>query len=207
MGDKDWFGALKMRVCRHDCAASGIGLLDELLCPNTQVSQKHINAEANVESQVRCDLLVAASPGVQLETQVANPLGQSQLDKVVYVFCLSVATDVLLLIRIGLAYVFEPFHYSQTLVFGEHSGSEQSKRMSSAGGELCVKQLPVEAHRALPVVKERIGRAAKTARPHLPGLLFIGHCFRHTSRYSFSVALLSLGISLPLLRVSRPAAA
>jgi hypothetical protein len=163
MGNQDWFGALKVRVCRHDCTASGIGLLDKLLCPSAQVSQKHIDAEADVESQVRCNLLVAASPGVQLETQVANPLGQPQLDKVVYVLGLLIGTGFVILICVGLAYVFEPFHCTQALVFGEHTGRAQSKGMGSAGGELSVKQLPVEAHRALPVVKERIRRGAKTA--------------------------------------------
>jgi hypothetical protein len=163
MGNQDWFGALKVRVCRHDRTASGIGLLHKLLCPSAQVRQKHIDAEANVESQVRCNLLVAASPGVQLETQIANSLGQPQLDKVMYVLSLRIGTGFVILVCMGLAYVFEPFHYTQALVLCQHTGRAQSKRMGSAGGELSVKQLPVEAYRALPVVKERIGRGAKTA--------------------------------------------
>ena len=100
--------------------------------------------------------------------------------------------------------------------------------MSLAGSYFLREQAPVEDDGALPGFEACIERLAKATGPHLYGLLFVRHCRdltsgakapsdsvclepginpRPTARYSFSLALLNFGISLPLLKVSRPAAA
>src|ERR1035437_8073897 len=84
-------------------------------------------------------------------------------------------------------------------IFGENLRGEKSGRVRLAGGDLLVEKPPIEADGTLPGFELAVQRLAKTARPHLPGLLFVGHCFKRTSRYSlpyaFSGPLLSLGIS------------
>ena len=91
--------------------------------------------------------------------------------------------------------------------FGQNSSRTESGRMGFAGGDFLGKKPPVKDNGALPLFKFCIQRLAKAARPHLPGLLFVEHCLKRTSCYSFSLLLLSWGISLFLLSVRRPALA
>ena len=88
--------------------------------------------------------------------------------------------------------------------FGQDSCGAEGGRVRLAGGDFLIEKPPVKDDRALPRFEFRIQRLAKAAGPHLPGLLFVGHCFKRTSCYSFSLPLLSWGISLPLLSVRRP---
>src|ERR1039457_7411834 len=54
--------------------------------------------------------------------------------------------------------------------------------MSVACGYLLVEKPPIENNRPLPLFELHIQRLAKAARPHLDGMLFVRHGFRHTSR-------------------------
>jgi len=88
----------------------------------------------------------------------------------------------------------------QRLCLGPDSGGAKSRSVRLAGGYLLFEKPPVKRDRPLPPFEFCIERLPKAARPHLPGLLFAGHC------YSLSLPL-SRGISLPLLSVTRPALA
>ncbi len=77
------------------------------------------------------------------------------------------------------------------LIFGQDLRGAEGRGVRLAGGDLLVEKPPVEDNRPLPRFEFCVERLAKAARPHLPGLLFVGHCFKRTSgdslSYSFSL--------------------
>ena len=72
---------------------------------------------------------------------------------------------------------------------GQDSGGAKGRRVRLAGGDLLLEKAPVKDDGALPRFEFRIERLAKAAGPHLPGLLFVRHCFMCSSCYSSSLTL------------------
>src|ERR1700677_3436755 len=86
MSHENRFGALHVRVAGHDRVAGGFGLFDERAGPGGESCNNLVNLAADIKTQIGCDLLVAATPGVQLEAERANVLDQLYFDEVMDVF-------------------------------------------------------------------------------------------------------------------------
>jgi hypothetical protein len=76
MGDQHRFGPLQMGVGGHNRVACVLGSLDQLPGPASKMSQQIANPVPYVQSQVGCDLLIAAAASVQLQAEVTQQLNQ-----------------------------------------------------------------------------------------------------------------------------------
>ncbi len=134
---------------------------------------------------------------MQLEAERADALDQRQLDEVMDVLCRRVIAHKGLA-RFGCVVGGNRIERGADLrcfTFGEDLCGTERRRVRFAGGYFVGKKPPIKDYGTLPLFELRIERFSKAAGPH----------FHFTA--SFSLALLNLGISLPLLRVRRPAAA
>ena len=198
VSDEDGFGALQMRISRHDRIARSFCLGEKSLGPFGELADQRFDAVADVEAQIGGDLLVAAAAGMELQTERAHGFRQAQFDEMVDVLSLRIVADLVELRRVIRADGFERADDPVALVGGENARGAQRERVRPAGSQFFPEKQPVEANGALPLIEEGIGRGAKAAGPHFGGL------FGHELHSPFVVPLLSCGISEPWLRVMRP---
>jgi len=138
---------------------------------------------AHIEAQVRGDLLVAAAAGVQLETKLSDPIYKLELDEVMNVLRgRMIAHPRLARVRTEFrSNRIERCAQLRCFSFGQDSCRGESRRVRLAGGYFFIEKPPVKDDRALPRFEFSVKWLAKPARPHLPGLLFVEHCFKRTS--------------------------
>ena len=86
MRDKDGFGALEVRVAGHDGVFVCVRECQQSLRPLDETAHGGVDALADEETHVGCDLLVARAARVELESERADFFGEFQLDEVVDVF-------------------------------------------------------------------------------------------------------------------------
>jgi hypothetical protein len=170
-------GALQMRVAGHDGLARCMCVVDEGARPRSQAFNHLLNLGANIEPQIGRDLFIAAAPGVQLESQRTDPLHHRQLDVMVDVFGGRMIAHrrfprvrrVVRSNRVQRRPQLRCFTHSQ------NSGCAKGGRVRLAGGYLFREEPPVENNRSLPLFEVPVERLPKAARPHLHGLVLVGH--------------------------------
>ncbi len=101
-----------------------------------------VDHAAQVQPHVGDHLIVAAAPGVQLGTGVADQLDQSPFDRHVNVFVL-VARHELPGLDLG-SHPGQPVGDGGQLLAGEHTGGRQTVRVSHAPLDVFAPQAPVE---------------------------------------------------------------
>jgi len=74
MSDKHRLGALQVRVAGHDGVAGRPCLVEKRTSPGSQAFDHVLNLLAHIEAQVGGNLLVAATAGVQFQTERTNSL-------------------------------------------------------------------------------------------------------------------------------------
>ena len=85
MRDKNRLRTLQMRVTGHDSVAGCTPLFDQRARPDGKAVDYEFNLSANIQPQIRRNLFVAASAGVQLEAELSDPIYKLKLDKVMNV--------------------------------------------------------------------------------------------------------------------------
>jgi hypothetical protein len=114
---------------------------------------------------------------VEFEAELADSINQRELDKVVNVFSGWMCTHK------GLARFRSVLRGNRiqrgadlrSLTFGEDPCSTQSRSVGLAGGYLLWEKPPIKDDGTLPLFEVRVERLTKAARPHLYGLMFVGH--------------------------------
>ena len=105
MRDQDRLGALQMGVSRHGRASCLLGAVESDAQPLRQIGAHLVDRGPYVETEIGCNLFVAAAAAVQFVSGIADQRDQLFFDEVMYIFgfvvvekrraCRSLLTDLL----------------------------------------------------------------------------------------------------------------
>jgi hypothetical protein len=163
MRDKNRLRPLQVRVRRHRSVAGLLCLIHKLAGQLNQQLRNRIDLRADVEPQVRRDLLVATAAGVQLEAHFSGQFHQPLFDVVVHVLNRRIVGRGNPLSRD----LIEGLERERKLSAVEHSCLGERGGMRLAGRHLVGHKNAIERKRALPLFEAGIRLLAEAARPHL----------------------------------------
>ena len=166
MRNQHRLGALQVRVGGHGGGAGSFGAINKRGNQLGQLIADFVTGGARVQTQIGCDLLIAAAPAVQFVAQIADNRHQTLLDEVVDVFGF-VVLEQASVFRNAIADLLQAAQHGLKFLERQDSGLRQRTRVGGTRLQLAFEQAAVEFPRPLPALKCWIKRLPEAARPHL----------------------------------------
>ena len=167
MAEGNRLGHLQMGEAGHEGVGLALGQIQQAAAQAVQLAHQRVDGLTQIEPDVRRDLIVAGTPGVQFLAGLADARHQPRLDVHVHIFQRHRPFE-----TPGLdfrANGVQPGDDLLTLRRAQHAHPRQHARMGDGAGDVLAVQALIEAHRGGEGFHEGIGALGKTPAPGLGG--------------------------------------
>ena len=162
--DRDGLGALHVRVARHGCSGVLIRLVHEVGEHGNGRGEQFTAHVAQVDAEVRRDLVVARTAGVDALGKVAAPFAEFALDVAMNIFGVVVVRDPVRA-DVRRQVVDRGVHFGH-VVWLQHGRAAERAGPGSIGLEVGEHEHAIDGQALLELGEERVELAGESSTPH-----------------------------------------